>query len=77
MDPDPQYPIFHFYKRGNFQRYWRLAEVIPVPKESSSSDFGDSRPISYSRHIDDIWKDRDWEVAIFLEGNSAFFSVFK
>ena len=31
-------------KGGNFPARWRLADVVSVPKESSSSDVGDYNP---------------------------------
>ena len=38
----------HVDKRegGSFQAWSRLADVVPVPEKSSSSDVGDYRPIS-------------------------------
>ena len=36
----------HLNKGGNFTACWRLANVVTVPKESSSSDVGEYRSIS-------------------------------
>ena len=38
-------------KVGNFLAYWRLADLVPVAKESSSSDVGDNRPITFEKIV--------------------------
>ena len=37
--------IFKHIIKGYFSAGWRLADVVPMPKESFSSDVGDYRPI--------------------------------
>ena len=39
-----------------FPACWRLADVVPVPKGSSSSDVGDYRPISVTPVLSKVFK---------------------
>ena len=46
-------------KKGSFSACWKLDDVVPVPKRSSSSDVGDYKPIlllpSYHRYLKRSW----------------------
>ena len=53
----------HLVKGNIFPACWRLANVVPVPKESPSSDVGDYRPISIiPPSVKGILEDRAYEV---------------
>ena len=46
----------HLVKGGSFSACWRLADVVPVPKESSSYNVGDSRPISITPLLSNVFE---------------------
>ena len=60
----------HLDKGGCFPTCGRLTNAVPVPKESSSSHFGDHRPISITPVLSRVKKYRGWKVDSFLEDNS-------
>ena len=58
-------------KGGSFPAWWRLADVVPVPKESSSSDVGDYRYISIIYLLSMAFeKIMTGKLSYFLESNS-------
>ena len=55
----------------SFPECWRLVDIIPVPKESSSSNVGDYRPILNTPLLSNIFeKIVTGKLSIFLESNS-------
>ena len=46
----------HHVKGDSFPVCWRLADVVPVPKESSSSDVGGYRPISITPVLSNVFE---------------------
>ena len=61
----------HQVKGGSFPVSWRLADVVPVPIRSSSSDVGDYRPIFITPVLSMVFeKIVTNTLSHFLEGNS-------
>ena len=60
----------HMIKGGSFPACWRLAYVVPVPKESSSTDVGDYyRPISITPLLPNVFEEvMAGKLSYFLEG---------
>ena len=46
----------HLVRGGSFPACWRLADVVPVPKESASTDVGDYRPISVTLVLSTVFE---------------------
>ena len=61
----------HLVKRGSFLVCWRLADDVPVTKESPSSEFGDYRPITVTTLLSKVFeKIVAGKLSHFLESNS-------
>ena len=43
-------------KMSSFPAFWRLADVVPVSKESSSLDAADYRPISFTPVLSNVYE---------------------
>ena len=62
----------HLFKGGSFPACWRLADVVPVPKGSPSSDVGDYRPLSITPVLSKVFeKIVAGKLSHYLESNSV------
>ena len=60
----------HLVQGGNFTAYWKLVDVIPVPKESSSPDVRDYRPILVTTLLSKVYENIvAGMLSYFLESN--------
>ena len=61
----------HVVTKGSLQSCWRLADIISVPNESSSSDVGDYRRISLTSFLSKLFDEIvAGKLSNFLEGNT-------
>ena len=54
LAPELALIIRHLVREGSFPACWRLADVVLLPKESSSSDVGVQAYLYYANPIKDI-----------------------
>ena len=63
----------HQVRRGSFPTCWRLADVVPVSKESASLKVGEYRPTSIRPVLSNIFeKNVARKLSHFLEDNRLF-----
>ena len=67
----PQLAVVLRVRGGGFPEYWKFADVVPLPEESSFSDVGDYRPISITPVLSKIFEEIvARKLSYFLKSNS-------